>query len=189
MTDLQTIIEEAFEHRGELSPGNAPGEVRNAVDQALGLLESGAARVAEKGDNGWVVNQWLKKAVLLSFRLNDNGVIPNGYTQYYDKVPPKYAGWTEAEFRQAGVRVVPPAAARRGSYIAPGVVLMRATSTSEPMWTAAPWWTRGPPWAPAPRLVRTFISPAASASVVYWSPCRPAPPSSRTTASSAPARR
>jgi 2,3,4,5-tetrahydropyridine-2-carboxylate N-succinyltransferase len=124
MTDLQTIIEDAFEHRGEFSPGSAPGEVRDAVDQALDLLENGTARVAEKGENGWVVNQWLKKAVLLSFRLNDNRVIPNGYTQYYDKVPPKYAGWTEAEFREAGVRVVPPAAARRGSYIAPGVVLM-----------------------------------------------------------------
>ena len=124
MSALQKTIENAFERRGEFGPGNAPDEVRAAVTDALGVLESGQARVAEKQAGGWVVNQWLKKAVLLSFRINDNSVIADGYTHYYDKVPPKYAHWDEAQFKTAGVRVVPPAAARRGSYIAPGVVLM-----------------------------------------------------------------
>ena len=124
MTELQTLIEAAFEQRSEFAPGNAPDEVREAVEEALGLLEAGQVRVAEKRDNDWVVNQWLKKAVLLSFRLNDSVVIRDGYTNYFDKVPPKYAEYGESDFLAAGVRVVPPAAARRGSYIAPGVVLM-----------------------------------------------------------------
>ena len=124
MSVLQKTIEDAFERRSQFGPGTAPDEVRSAVADALVLLESGQARVAEKQEGGWVVNQWLKKAVLLSFRINDNAVIADGYTHYYDKVPPKYAHWDEAQFKTAGVRVVPPAAARRGSYIAPGVVLM-----------------------------------------------------------------
>jgi len=124
MTELQTLIEAAFEQRSEFAPGNAPDEVREAVEEALGLLEAGQVRVAEKRDNDWVVNPWLKKAVLLSFRLNDSVVIRDGYTNYFDKVPPKYAEYGESDFLAAGVRVVPPAAARRGSYIAPGVVLM-----------------------------------------------------------------
>ena len=124
MTDLQTLIEDAFEHRAEFSPEKSPDDVRHAVEQALALLENGEARVAEKTDQHWTVNQWLKKAVLLSFRLNDNHLIQDGHTHYYDKVAPKYAAWSEHNFRRAGVHVVPPATARRGSYIAPGVVLM-----------------------------------------------------------------
>jgi len=124
MSVLQKTIEDAFERRSQFGPGTVPDDVRSAVADALVLLESGQARVAEKQESDWVVNQWLKKAVLLSFRINDNTVIADGYTHYYDKVPPKYAHWDEAQFKAAGVRVVPPAAARRGSYIAPGVVLM-----------------------------------------------------------------
>ncbi len=124
MNDVKNLIEQTFEQRGELSPKNVPANVREAVDEALSLLESGKVRVAEKTSSGWVVNQWLKKAVLLSFRLQENRVITGGYTNYYDKVDPKFARHGEQEFRAAGVRVVPPAAARRGSYIAPGVVLM-----------------------------------------------------------------
>ncbi len=124
MSDLQDTIEQAFENRGEFTPTSAPMEVRKAVEEALHRLETGEARVAERGPAGWGVNQWLKKAVLLSFRLNDNSVIRDGYTGYFDKVAPKYAHYGEADFRAAGVRVVPPAAARRGTYIAPGVVLM-----------------------------------------------------------------
>ncbi|HCD05561.1 MAG TPA: 2,3,4,5-tetrahydropyridine-2,6-dicarboxylate N-succinyltransferase, partial [Methylophaga sp.] len=124
MSDIQQIIETAFERRAEITPANADAEVRNAVNEVLGMLDSGKARVAEKQNGDWVVNQWLKKAVLLSFRLNDNRPMSGGETQYFDKVEPKFANFTEADFNTAGVRVVPPAAARRGSYIAPGVVLM-----------------------------------------------------------------
>lgn len=124
MSDIQQIIEAAFERRAEINPANADAEVRNAVNEVLAMLDSGKARVAEKQNGDWVVNQWLKKAVLLSFRLNDNRPMSGGETQYFDKVEPKFASFTEADFNTAGVRVVPPAAARRGSYIAPGVVLM-----------------------------------------------------------------
>jgi 2,3,4,5-tetrahydropyridine-2-carboxylate N-succinyltransferase len=124
MSDIQNIIEEAFERRAEINPGNADSTVRNAVNEALAMLDNGTARVAEKQNGDWVVNQWLKKAVLLSFRLNDNRPMAGGETQYFDKVEPKFANFSEADFNKAGVRVVPPAAARRGSYIAPGVVLM-----------------------------------------------------------------
>ncbi|AAU92477.1 MULTISPECIES: 2,3,4,5-tetrahydropyridine-2,6-dicarboxylate N-succinyltransferase [Methylococcus] len=121
---LENIINEAFENRAQISPGTVGAEVREAVAEALRLLDSGAARVAEKKDGGWVVNQWLKKAVLLSFRINDNRVMDGGETRYFDKVEPKFGGFGPEEFRAAGVRVVPPAAVRRGAYIAPGVILM-----------------------------------------------------------------
>jgi 2,3,4,5-tetrahydropyridine-2-carboxylate N-succinyltransferase len=105
---------------------NDSEEPREAVDQALALLDRGEARVAEKRDGGWVVNQWLKKAVLLSFRLNDMTAISGapGGASWWDKVPSKFAGWGEAEFRAAGFRAVPGAIVRRSAYIAPGVVLM-----------------------------------------------------------------
>lgn len=121
---LQNIIEEAFENRDTLSVDSAPAEVKDAVSEALNLLDSGQARVAEKKDGDWVVNQWLKKAVLLSFRLNDNKVINTDLAQFYDKVPMKYEGMTEEEFKAGGTRVVPHAIARHGSYIAKNVVLM-----------------------------------------------------------------
>ena len=125
MSDIKNIIEEAFERRAEITPANAEGKVRDAVNEAIRMLDSGEARVAEqKGVGDWQVNEWLKKAVLLSFRLNDNVVMDGGFTHYYDKVPSKYAGMSADELAKGGVRVVPPASARRGSYIAPGAVLM-----------------------------------------------------------------
>ncbi|MGD8710553.1 MAG: 2,3,4,5-tetrahydropyridine-2,6-dicarboxylate N-succinyltransferase [Ectothiorhodospiraceae bacterium] len=124
MDQLRNVIEEAFENRAEISPTQAPAGVREAVDEALRLLDAGEARVAEKRGDDWQVNQWLKKAVLLSFRLNDNQVMRDGLTNYFDKVPLKFADYNSRELRESGVRVVPPAAARRGAYVAPGVVLM-----------------------------------------------------------------
>ena len=121
---MKDIIEAAFEDRAHITPDSANIEVRQAVEEAIHLLDSGKARVAEqKGIGDWQVNEWLKKAVLLSFRLEDNIPIV-GYTQYYDKVPSKFANTTNEEFQAAGVRVVPPATARRGSYIASNTVLM-----------------------------------------------------------------
>jgi len=125
MSDIKSVIEEAFERRAEITPGNVDGKVREAVDEAIRMLDSGEARVAERrGVGDWQVNEWLKKAVLLSFRINDNVVMDGGFTNYYDKVPSKYAGLSAEELAKGGVRVVPPATARRGSYIASGAVLM-----------------------------------------------------------------
>lgn len=124
MTDIQQIIEEAFERRSEITPDSGDSEVRHAVDQAMHLLDTGQARVAEKHNGLWQVNQWLKKAVLLSFRLTNSYVQEGGFTRYFDKVPTKFVDMDDAAFRDSGVRVVPPAVVRRGSYIAPGVVLM-----------------------------------------------------------------
>jgi 2,3,4,5-tetrahydropyridine-2-carboxylate N-succinyltransferase len=123
--DLQKTIEDAWDARDGLGFATT-GAVRDGVDEAIRLLDSGEARVAEKVDGDWIVNQWLKKAVLLSFRLNDNAVIEagSGGAPAFDKVPSKFAGWDEARFRGAGFRVVPGAIARRGSYIAKGAVLM-----------------------------------------------------------------
>ena len=122
---MQPIIDDAWEVRDTLGPETS-GAVPDAVGEALALLDSGAVRVAEKIDGGWRVNEWLKKAVLLSFRLNDMELIPGGPggTNWYDKVPSKFAGWGEAEFEAAGFRAVPGAIVRRSAYIAPGVVLM-----------------------------------------------------------------
>ena len=122
---MKDIIEAAFEDRAHITPDLASKEVRQAVDEAIHLLDSGKARVAEqKGIGKWQVNEWLKKAVLLSFRIENNVPLSAGFTQYYDKVPSKYANTTVEEFQAAGVRVVPPATARRGSYIASDTVLM-----------------------------------------------------------------
>jgi 2,3,4,5-tetrahydropyridine-2-carboxylate N-succinyltransferase len=122
--DLAATIDAAFERRAELNPQNAPSDIRNAVDQSLNLLDTGKARVAEKRDGQWQVNQWLKKAVLLSFRLYDNQTIQASFTRFFDKVPLKYSSYDEARFRAEGVRVVPHALVRRGAYIAPNSVLM-----------------------------------------------------------------
>jgi 2,3,4,5-tetrahydropyridine-2,6-dicarboxylate N-succinyltransferase len=125
-SDLQRVIEDAFEDRERVGFGTR-GEIREAVDAALDLLDRGELRVAEKGPGGgWAVHQWLKKAVLLSFRLNDMGVIPGGPAgaNWWDKVPPKFAGWGDNRFREAGFRAVPGCVVRRSAYIAPGVVLM-----------------------------------------------------------------
>ncbi len=124
MSDLQTIIETAFEQRADITPANVAHQVKQAVTDAIHLLDTGQARVAEKQAGQWQVNEWLKKAVLLSFRIHDNEVMEGGYTQFYDKVPSKFLHKTEHSFQQEGVRVVPPAMARQGAYIAPGAVLM-----------------------------------------------------------------
>jgi 2,3,4,5-tetrahydropyridine-2-carboxylate N-succinyltransferase len=122
---MQKIIEEAFENRAEFSPNNAPQEVIDAVSDAIMLIDSGKERVATRNGVGdWTVNQWLKKAVLLSFRLNDNKKMSANWTNFYDKVPSKFDGLSEEELQATGVRIVPPAVARRGSYIAPNTVLM-----------------------------------------------------------------
>jgi len=122
---MKDIIEAAFEDRANITPASANTEVRQAVEEAIHLLDTGKARVAEQSGVGdWQVNEWLKKAVLLSFRLEENIPITSGFTQYYDKVPSKFASTTLEEFQDAGVRVVPPATARRGSYIASNTVLM-----------------------------------------------------------------
>ena len=124
--DLARTIEAAWEDRATIG-ADTRGPVREAVDAALALLDSGQARVAEKAEGGdWHVNQWLKKAVLLSFRLNDMVPIEGGpgSSAWWDKVPSKFSGWGESEFRAAGFRAVPGCFVRRGSYIAPGAVLM-----------------------------------------------------------------
>lgn len=124
MANLQQTIEEAFEQRGEISPTSVAPEIRDAVEQAIAMIDSGEARVAEKQNGEWIVNQWLKKAVLLSFRIRDNEPMAGGCTQYFDKVASKFGDYTPEQFRASGVRVVPPAVARRGSYVAPNVVMM-----------------------------------------------------------------
>jgi 2,3,4,5-tetrahydropyridine-2-carboxylate N-succinyltransferase len=122
--ELQAAIEAAFESRASITPRNAPAEVRAAVESALGLLDAGTLRVAEKVGAAWRVNEWLKKAVLLSFRIAENAAVQAGALNFYDKVPLKFAGWDDARFGAAGVRVVPPATVRRGAYVASNVVLM-----------------------------------------------------------------
>ena len=125
LTDLAATIDAAWENRAEIGI-STKGAVREAVDQAIEMLDAGQARVAEKIDGEWVTHQWLKKAVLLSFRLTDNQIIANGPGEgvFWDKVPSKFEGWGENRFRAAGFRVVPPAAARKGSFLAPNVILM-----------------------------------------------------------------
>jgi 2,3,4,5-tetrahydropyridine-2-carboxylate N-succinyltransferase len=124
MSQLQRTIESAWEDRASISPSGAPAAVRDAVESVIGQLDAGTLRVAEKSGSDWKTNEWVKKAVLLSFRLYDNAVMAGGSTQYFDKVPTKFAGYSPADFAAAGFRVVPPAVARRGSYIARHVVLM-----------------------------------------------------------------
>lgn len=124
MQQLQNIIETAFERRAEITPANADTVTREAVNQVIALLDSGALRVAEKIDGQWVTHQWLKKAVLLSFRINDNQVIEGAESRYFDKVPMKFADYDEARFQKEGFRVVPPAAVRQGAFIARNTVLM-----------------------------------------------------------------
>jgi 2,3,4,5-tetrahydropyridine-2,6-dicarboxylate N-succinyltransferase len=121
---LRGIIDGAFERRAEITPRNVPADINAAIEESIALLDSGKARVAERIDGKWIVNEWLKKAVLLYFRAHDNVVMEAGYTRFYDKVPMKYAEATEAELRAGGTRVVPHAVVRKGAYVAPNVVLM-----------------------------------------------------------------
>ncbi|HVL10435.1 MAG TPA: 2,3,4,5-tetrahydropyridine-2,6-dicarboxylate N-succinyltransferase [Burkholderiaceae bacterium] len=123
--ELQSLIDQAWEDRASLSPKAAPADIRDAVASVLAQLDAGTLRVAEKRDGDWIVNQWIKKAVLLSFRLEDNQPMSaGGFTQFYDKVPSKFANYTAEDFAKGGFRVVPPAVARRGSFIAKNAVLM-----------------------------------------------------------------
>ena len=126
MSQLQTIIEDAFERRAEINPSNASAELKDAIASVLADLDAGKLRVASrKGDSQeWETHQWLKKAVLLSFRLQDNVLMDGGCTQYFDKVPPKFADYTEEDFKAGGFRVVPSAIVRRGSFIGKNAVLM-----------------------------------------------------------------
>lgn len=126
MDPRQSIIEAAFEDRANINPANASAEIKTTVASVLADLDSGKLRVASRiGDTQqWETHQWLKKAVLLSFRLEDNVLMDDGVTKYFDKVPPKFANYTEADFKAGGFRVVPNAIVRRGSYIAKNAVLM-----------------------------------------------------------------
>jgi len=124
MDQLQNIIEQAFERRADITPRNADAQLKEAVDSVIAQLDKGELRVAEKINGEWKTHQWLKKAVLLSFRLEDNAFIKGGFTNYYDKVPSKFADYNSRDFREGGFRVVPPAAARRGAFIGKNVVLM-----------------------------------------------------------------
>ncbi|AVR97679.1 2,3,4,5-tetrahydropyridine-2,6-dicarboxylate N-succinyltransferase [Pseudoduganella armeniaca] len=122
---LQQIIEQAWDNRAEINPGNGSAELRDAVSHVLAGLDNGSLRVAQKDTGTWVVNQWIKKAVLLSFRLENNVVLASsGTMQFYDKVPTKFANYSADDFANGGFRVVPPAVARRGSFIGKNVVLM-----------------------------------------------------------------
>ncbi|HZV55250.1 MAG TPA: 2,3,4,5-tetrahydropyridine-2,6-dicarboxylate N-succinyltransferase [Rhodocyclaceae bacterium] len=124
MQDLQRIIDQAWENRANLNPGAAPAQVSEAVEHVLNDLGQGKLRVAEKINGEWVTNQWIKKAVLISFRLEDNHVMDSGVFRYYDKVPTKFGKYDDQAFRQGGFRVVPGAVVRRGSFIGKNVVLM-----------------------------------------------------------------
>lgn len=124
MQKLQSIIEDAFKERTKFSPQHVPPDVKNAVDEVIELLDKGKVRIAEKMNGQWHIHQWLKKAVLLYFCIHDNKVVSAVFTQFFDKVPLKFAQQTNNEFFSAGVRIVPPAIARKGAYIAPNTILM-----------------------------------------------------------------
>ena len=124
MSDLQSIIEKAFDNRADITADSVDTEIKTAIEEAIHLLDTGKARIAEKRDNEWIIHQWLKKAVLLSFKIRDNALMDGGASQFYDKVPVKYQGYSDSELKAQGVRIVPPAVARQGAYIAPNVVLM-----------------------------------------------------------------
>jgi 2,3,4,5-tetrahydropyridine-2-carboxylate N-succinyltransferase len=121
---LANLLDAAWENRTQFSPGNCPADVKTAVDTVLAGLDAGSLRVAEKQNGHWVVHQWVKKAVLLSFRLADNQPVQAGDLQFFDKVATKFEGWSPEALQSLGVRIVPPAVARRGSFLARNVILM-----------------------------------------------------------------
>jgi 2,3,4,5-tetrahydropyridine-2-carboxylate N-succinyltransferase len=124
MQALQSIIEGAFDDRANLSPQRVSNEIKNAIIETINLLDTGKVRIAEKKNGSWEVQQWLKKAVLLYFRVHDNIVIPAEFTQFFDKVPLKYSHYSNSDFSASGVRIVPHAVVRKGAFIAPNTVLM-----------------------------------------------------------------
>ena len=121
---LQSIIENAFADRANLSPQRVSPEIKNAVNEVVNLLDSGKARIAEKIDGQWHIHEWLKKGVLLYFRIHDNELINGEFTQFFDKVPLKFQQHSQSDYAQNGIRIVPPAIARRGAYIAANTILM-----------------------------------------------------------------
>ena len=189
MHPIQTLIEEAFEKRAEITPATVSAELKSAIGQVIAELDAGRLRVAEKQGADWVVNQWVKKAVLLSFRIRDNELSDDGVNRYFDKVDTKFADWNPARFQEAGFRVVPGAVARKGSFIAKNTVLMPSYvnigAYVDEGAMVDTWATVGS----CAQIGRTCTCPAASASAACWSRCRPTPPSSRTTASSARVRK
>ncbi len=124
LKNLQSTVDAAFEFRADITPSNIPAGLETVLEECITLLDAGTARVAEQKHGIWAVNEWLKKAVLLYFRTHDNTMMDAGYTRFYDKVPMKYAGSTEAQLRAAGTRIVPHALVRRGAHVASDVVLM-----------------------------------------------------------------
>ena len=122
--DLQAVIDAAYAARAQLTPKSAPTDMRAAIEAAIDLLDRGTLRVAERSEGGWRVNEWLKKAVLLYFRIHENATVQSGGLGFFDKVPLKFSGWNDAQFSAAGMRVVPPATVRRGAFIGTNVVLM-----------------------------------------------------------------
>src|SRR4029079_6645091 len=121
---LQTIIENGFDEREQLSPRQVSSELKQAINEVVELLDAGKLRVAEKINQHWQVNEWLKKAVLLYFRINENQIIPGAFTKHFDKIPLKYCDHTPESFITEGARIVPPAIARKGAFIAANTVLM-----------------------------------------------------------------
>ena len=121
---LESLIDAAFERRADINPSQVPKDLSEALSEIIDGLNQGRLRVAEKIDGSWLTHQWLKKAVLLYFRVHDNRVIEGGAARYFDKVPMRFAGYSDADFRQGGFRVVPPAVARTGAFIGRNVVRM-----------------------------------------------------------------
>lgn len=124
MQALQKIIEESYEHRDQLNPDTADNKIKEAVSTVIDLIDSGAQRLAEKKNGVWETNQWLKKAILLHFKIEKSSLMDGHFTHFFDKIPLKFADYTHEQLAQSGVRIVPPACARKGSYIAPGTILM-----------------------------------------------------------------
>ena len=124
MKELEQLIDAAYDRRADITPRNVEAKIKDSVTQVIEMLDKGQLRVAEKVNGVWTTHQWVKKAVLLSFRMEDNFFIKGGFTNYYDKVASKFSDYNSKEFREGGFRVVPPAAVRRGAYIAKNVVLM-----------------------------------------------------------------
>lgn len=124
MQHLSEIINTAFDQRSELNTQNLPANTKAAIFETIEMLDRGEIRVAEKRNGTWITHEWIKKAILLFFKTQDNFVIPAEFTQFYDKVPLKFSDYTEEYFREAGVRIVPPACVRKGAYLAPKTVLM-----------------------------------------------------------------
>ncbi len=190
VAEMKFSIESAFERRTMLTVDEIEGSTRPLVNRVIDGLESGEFRVAEPdGHGGWKVNEWLKKAVLLYFRVNEMEVIDGSPAPFWDKVESRFEGYGEAEFRQAGVRVVPGAIARRGTHFGKDVVLMPSFTNIGAHVGEGTMSIPGPRWGRARRSASTATCPAVPASAACWSRCRPARPSSRTTASSVPVRK